>query len=129
MSEGVLNALIGVLGTAIGAIATVLVARIQSQKEKDKAAAQKAEDSQPPSVVLGELIDNRELRILRALFGERGGRLLDGYKNPFYAAAMEAVRNKDWVKKRDGKHYMTEKGAELCRAYVRELLQNWRPST
>jgi hypothetical protein len=129
MPEGVLTALIGVLGTAIGAIATVLVARIQAQKEKekDKVAAQKVEEPQPPAVVLGEVVDHRELRILRALFGERRGRLLDAYKGPFYGSSLEAVQNKGWVRKSDGKFYLTEKGADLCRAYVKELLQSWKP--
>ncbi len=123
MSDAVWVALIGVAGTIIGALATVVVARIQALRKTDA-----HEDSQEPALVLGELVDIRELRVLRALFGERKGRILEGYKAAYYRAALEAVVRKGWAKKIEGRFYMTPKGAEFCRAYLKQLLGGWQPA-
>jgi hypothetical protein len=66
--------------------ATVLVARIQATKKHD--------DTPPPDkqeTVLRQAVDLRELRILRALFGEPKGRFLEAYKDQYYRPALEAV--------------------------------------
>jgi hypothetical protein len=38
--------------------------------------------------VFDKLVDIRELRILRALFGEPSGRLLDGYLTQYYGSSL-----------------------------------------
>ncbi|MBI3411091.1 MAG: hypothetical protein HY040_22380 [Planctomycetes bacterium] len=122
MSDPVWIALIGVLGTVVGAVATILVARIQ--------AAQKAG---PPAKVettpvLGEAVDIRELRLLRALYGEPKGRILEGYKAQYYGPALNAVMRKGWVKRIEKRYYMTPKGSEFCRTYLKELFGAWQPA-
>jgi hypothetical protein len=122
MTDAVLVSLIGVGGTIFGAAATVLVARIQ--------AAQKAT---PPSEkaetipVLGQFMDIRELRILRALFGEPKGRLLEAYHDRFYGPSLQALLRRGLVRPIEKRYYMTVKGAEFCRAYLKELFETWRP--
>lgn len=70
MSDTVLTAMIGVAGSVVGAVATVIVARIQTaQKTAHAGVTEKGELQQG----LGKLVDIRELRILRALFGEPNG--------------------------------------------------------
>jgi hypothetical protein len=128
MSDAVWVAIIGVTGTLIGAVTTVLVARIQaSHKARDLAAAAANEGAQT-TPVLGELIEIRELRILRALFGEPKGRILEGYKVVYYRAALDAVVKKGWVKKIEGRFYMTGRGAEFCRTYLKQVLDTWQPA-
>jgi hypothetical protein len=126
MSDPVLIALIGVGGTVVGAVATVLVARIQ--------AAHRATSSPPsekPEVisVLGQSTDIRELRILRALFGERKGRILEAYQDAYYGPALQALIKRKLVKKIETRHYMTPTGADFCRAYLKELFQTWQPES
>jgi len=125
ISDTVLTALIGVGGSVVGSAATIIVARIQ--------AAQKAGHSVPPekaetTPVLGEAVDIRELRILRALFGEPKGRFLEAYKDKYYRPALEATITKGWVKQIEGRYYMTSKGAEFCRAYLKQVLGAWQPT-
>ena len=124
MSDTVLVAVIGVGGTIVGSIATVLVARIQAAKPSTHTLTGKAETAP----VLGESVDIRELRILRALFGEPKGRILEGYRDGYYAPSLEAVINKGWVKKIEKRYYMTPKGADFCRAYLKELFGMWQPT-
>jgi hypothetical protein len=126
MSDPVLVAVIGVVGTIVGAAATVLVARIQ--------AAQKAAQQTPPekpetTVVLGQAVDIRELRILRALFGEPKGRLLEAYQVRFYEPFLKSVIKKGWVKRIEKRYYMTPRGADFCRAYLKELFDTWQPAS
>jgi hypothetical protein len=125
MSDPVMVALIGVAGTVVGAVATVLVARIQAAQKAAHAPAPEPAETTP---VLGEAVDIRELRILRALFGEPKGRILEGYQAIYYVAALKAVMRKGWVKRIETRHYMTQKGAEFCRAYLKELFATWEPS-
>ena len=82
MSEAMLISLIGVGGTIVGAVATVLVARIQAAHKT--APLEKAEIIP----VLGKSIDIRELRILRALFGESKGRILEAYQDEYYGPSL-----------------------------------------
>jgi hypothetical protein len=125
MSDPVFVAIIGVAGTAIGAVATVLVARIQAAHKAAQPAAPEKAETTP---VLGEALDIRELRILRALFGEPKGRSLEGYKGDFYGGSLAAVTKKGWVKPIEKKYYMTPKGAVFGRAYLKELLETWQPA-
>src|SRR5438105_494756 len=67
MSDGVMAAIVGVVGTVIGAGGAILVAVIQSRRGGDHPAAVLPGKVEDPTVVLGELVDIRELRILRAL--------------------------------------------------------------
>jgi hypothetical protein len=129
MSDAVWVAMIGAGGTAVGAAAgavgAILVARIQ--------AAQKAALSSPPqppgtTPVLGKAIDTLELRVLRALFGEPKGRYLGGYQDPYHRPALEATVKKGWVKKIEGRYYMTPEGADFCRAYLQQVLTKWQPT-
>jgi hypothetical protein len=129
MTDEVWVALIGfggtVIGAAIGAIATVAVAVARRQSgTKDKEAMEKVETAP----VLGQSVDIRELRILRGLFGERNGRLLEAYHDRHYGPSLKAVIRKGWVKEIEGRYYMTGRGAEFCGAYLREVLSTWRPT-
>jgi hypothetical protein len=122
MSDAVLAALIGVGGTIVGAVATVLVARIQAA-HKAAPSPEKAEIVP----VLGKSIDIRELRILRALFGESKGRILEAYQDGYYGPSLQALVERELVKKIEKRYYMTPKGAEFCRAYLKELFETWQP--
>src|SRR5262245_15212793 len=107
MSDSNWNALFGMLGTVIGAaigvLGSILVARIQAAQ---KSAPPEKVETTP---VLGEAVDIRELRLLRALFGEPKGRILEGYKAQFYGPSLAAVMRKGWVKCIEKRYYMTAK--------------------
>ncbi len=118
MSDAVLVALIGVGGTVVGAFATVLVARIQKGVHPP--------DNTETISVIGQFFNTRELRILRALFGERKGRVLEAYQDGFYGPSLQALIKRELVKKIEKRYYMTPKGAEFCRAYLKGL-EKWRP--
>jgi hypothetical protein len=124
MSDGVLVALIGVGGTIVGAVATILVARIQASRGGNALPPAEGAETAP---VLGHAIDIRELRILRALFGEPKGRVLEAYQDSYYGPSLAAVIKKGWVKRIEKRYYMTTKGAEFCRAYLKELFSSWQP--
>lgn len=126
MSDGVLAAAIGTMGTIAGAIATIVVARVHASAKAQQ--SEKADDSPPTSPVLGHAVDIRELRILRALFGEPGGRFLEAYKDPYYRRSLDATVKKKLVAVVGGRYYLTAKGAEFCRAYLKELLGTWQPA-
>jgi hypothetical protein len=129
MSDAVMVALIGAAGTLVGAAATVLAARIQAaQKASAWARTERAEAEKAQAVpVLGEVVDRWELRILRALFGEPGGRWLGQYRSKAYHSSLAAVLKKGWVRPIEGRYCLTAKGAEFCRAYFRQLLDAWQP--
>jgi hypothetical protein len=80
-----------------------------------------------PQQVFDKLVDIRELRILRALFGEPNGRLLDGYLTQYYKASLQAALEKGWIKQIEKRYYMTYEGARVCREYLRELA-GWQPA-
>jgi hypothetical protein len=117
----VLIAVIGTAGTVVGAVATALISRAKSARPTPTEPAE-------TTPVLGEAVDIRELRILRALFGEPKGRLLEAYKDKYYRSSLEAVVQKGWVKQIEGRYYMTQKGAEFCRVYLKQLLGSWQPA-
>jgi hypothetical protein len=124
MSDTVWTALIGVTGSVVGSVATVFVARIQTaQKAARGLAGEKAE----AQVVFGSVVDIRELRILRALFGEPRGRVLEAYQAIHYRAALKATLSKRWVKRIEGRYYLTQEGVRICREYLRELA-TWQPA-
>jgi hypothetical protein len=124
MSDPVLIALIGVAGTVVGSVATVIVARIQAAQKVHIPPREKPETTP----VLGQAVDIRELRILRALFGEPEGRILEGYQEAYYAPSLTALIKKGWVKRIEKRYYMTPKGAEFCRAYLKEVFESWQPA-
>ena len=125
LSDAVIVAAIGAAGTIVGAVATIIVARIQaSAKARHPGQSEKAETVP----VLGEAIDIRELRILRALFGEPDGRFLAAYRDKSYRPALDATVKKGWVKRIEGRYYMTAKGAAFCRPYLQQLLEGWQPA-
>lgn len=126
MSEMVLVAVIGAAGTIVGAVTTLLVASIQAAQKASQAAEADATDRSP--IILGHALDIRELRILRALFGEPNGRLLEAYKDSYYRPALNAVTKKGWVKQIQGRVYMTTEGAEFCRAYLKQEISAWKPA-
>jgi hypothetical protein len=124
MSDTVLVALIGVSGTVVGAVATILVARIQAAHK----AAPPPSPGKPDTIpVLGQSIDIRELRILRALFGEPKGRILEAYQDGYYGPSLQAVVKRGLVKRIEKRYYMTPIGADFCRAYLKEVFETWRP--
>ena len=55
-------------------------------------------------------------RVLRALFGEPRGRFLEVYKGAYCRPALDAVVMKGWVRQIEGRFYLTAKGADFCRA-------------
>jgi hypothetical protein len=124
MTDTVWTALIGVGGSVVGSVATVLVARIQTAQ---KVARGLAGDQAEAQVVFGKVVDIRELRILRALFGEPNGRLLESYQAIHYKAALKATLSKRWVKRIEGRYYLTPEGVRICREYLRELA-GWQPA-
>jgi hypothetical protein len=125
MTDAVLTAMIGVAGSIVGSIATVAVARIQTAH---KAARSDSPAERESLAVLGEAVDVHELRILRTLFGESKGRLLQAYKSGPYASALGAVLKKGWVRHIEGQYYLTEVGSRFCRRYLEELLPTWQPA-
>src|SRR5262245_36438534 len=76
--------------------------------------------------VLVEAIDLRELRILRALYGEPEGRRLEQYKIKYDRGPLDATVKKGWVRLVAGNYYLTAKGAEFCRGYLGQLA-DWQP--
>lgn len=126
MSNDILVALIGVTGTIIGALGAVVAARIQSARQL---AAEKGTETADSTPVLGESVDIRELRVLRALFGEKKGRVLTAYQDSYYGPSLRAMIKKGWVKRIENRYYMTPKGAYFCAAYLKELLGQWQPTS
>ena len=124
MSDPVLVALIGVGGTVVGAVAMVIVARIQAAH---KATPPPLSEEAKTFPVLGQSIDIRELRILRALFGESKGRLLEAYQDGYYGPSLQALVKRGLVKRIEKRYYMTPKGKDFCRAYLKELFETWQP--
>ena len=124
-SDAVMVAAIGAAGTIVGAVATIIVARIQARAKASHPGPPEKAATVP---VLGEAIDIRELRILRALFGEPEGRILQAYRDKHYRPALDATVKKGWVKSIEGRYYMTAKGAAFCRPYLGQLLEGWQPA-
>jgi hypothetical protein len=128
MSEGVFIGLV-VLGSVVfGALTMLLLARLREKFRKPRRviSAPSKKPQTPTVTVLGEPVDVRELRVIRALFGEPRGRYLETYKVKRYGAALNAVLKKGWVRRVDKRYYMTSKGAEFCRAYLREQMDVWQ---
>jgi hypothetical protein len=126
MSDTVLTAIIGVAASVVGAVATIVVARIQTAQKAAHAISGSGQKGAPIPLVT-RTVDIRELRILRALLGEPKGRILEGYQSAYYAPALSAVVRKGWVKRIEGRYYMSHKGAEVCREYLHEL-DSWQPA-
>ena len=131
MSDPVLIALIGMGGTVVGAVGAVLAARIAAHKDTPPPPPEKVETLR----ILDQSIDIRELRILRALFGETTGRRLEAYQDGYYGPSLQALVKRGLVKRIEKRlakrieirYYMTLKGKDVCRVYLKELLETWQP--
>jgi hypothetical protein len=125
-SDALLVPLIGLAGIFTGVVAVILIShrranqRTYRSRETENAGtgSRKAETI----LVLGEAVDVRELRILRALFSEPKGRYLQSFKEPYYRPSLEATIDKGWVKVAGRRYYMTPKGEEFCCTYLEQLL-------
>lgn len=122
MSDAVLIALIGAAGTIVGSVTTVIVTRMKMARSDRPDPGEKAETTPVQDLA----IDLRELRILRALYGEPTGRRLEQYRIKWYVRSLYEVVKKGWVKLAGGKYSMTPVGAEFCRKYLEELA-TWQP--
>lgn len=124
--------LIGLVGIAIGIVArNVLSGRQAARKKHQPRQAEQAETAPEKAetmVVLDEAVDSRELRILRALFGESKGRSLGSFKGKYYRPSLEATIKKGWVMQSGSRYFITPKGGEFCRTYLKQLLDDWRPA-
>jgi hypothetical protein len=77
-------------------------------------------------VKYAELKDSRELRILRALFDEPAGRGIWTYaNNRFYRGALDNLLAKGYVSGGKGKYRLTATGEEVCRQYLRAVLESF----
>ncbi len=54
--------------------------------------------------------------------------MLTAYQDTYYGPSLEAAIRKGWVKRIEKRYYMTAKGAEFCRADLKELFGAWQPS-
>jgi hypothetical protein len=127
MTDTVSTALIGAVSAIVGSACTVLTARVQAKQNAKQASEAEATDNAKPSLVLGELIDIRELRILRALYGEPSGRILQAYRAEYYRPALETAVKKGWIEEvHGGKLRMTPNGVSVCREYLKQL-ETWKP--
>lgn len=68
------------------------------------------------------LVDNRELRILRALIGEDEGRGMHSYQNSYYQPALESLLGKGLIEKRDRKFFLTDSGHRVVVEYLKPIL-------
>jgi hypothetical protein len=121
--DGYLVLLIGVGGTIAGAAATILVSRLKAPQKKGRSHLQHKTETVS---VLGEAIDVRELRILRSLIEEPNGRRLGAFKDKYYRPFLEDTINRGWVKQVDNRYFLTPKGSGFCRAYLQQLLRDWK---
>lgn len=117
-----------IIAGLVGAIATIVAAIIGVRHHRASSAQPKiTEASDSNMFVLGELVDIRELRVLRALYGESKGRILEGYTVPYYKPYLDATVSKGWVKHQNGRYHLTHRGTEVCRTYLRQLMDRWKP--
>jgi hypothetical protein len=123
-SDAILTPLIGLAGLVLGVAAMILISRRPAPEKKyESRQTEKAETLS----VRGEDVDVRELRILRALFGESRGRRLTSFKDRYYRPSLEATIHKGWVKQVGSRYVMTYKGGEFCRTYLTQLFSEWKP--
>jgi coproporphyrinogen III oxidase-like Fe-S oxidoreductase len=124
-SDAVLVALIGLAGIVIGVIAMILISRRQATRKPDPSKQTEKTEIETISI-LGEDVDIRELRILRALFGEPKGRRLGSFKDMYYRPSLDATIEKGWVKQAGSRYVMTPKGGNFCRTYLQQVLNEWK---
>ena len=128
MTDAVSTALIGAASAVVGSICTVITARVQANQNAKKQIASEADEGGKERIILGEVIDIRELRILRALYGEPSGRILQAYRTDYYRPALQSVIEKGWVEQLDGGRLrMTAKGVVVSREYLKQL-ELWEPN-
>ncbi|HEY7326986.1 MAG TPA: hypothetical protein VH592_05075 [Gemmataceae bacterium] len=131
-SEAFLVLFVGLAGIVIGVIAMIVIShrRVEQKtyrsRETEKAGT--GPEEAETLLVLGEAVDLRELRIVRALFGEPKGRFLGSFKAPYYRPSLEATIDKDWIKPVGRRFYLTPKGEEFCRSYLEQLLHEHQPA-
>lgn len=119
ISDGVWIAIIGLIGTSIGVIGTVMAAKLQANAQR---RSNQKDGSKIQHKVAGELIAADELRILRALVDEPEGRYLGSYKT-HYGIALQRLIEKRWIQRLEGKYRLTKKGEEISRSYLTDLVR------
>lgn len=69
------------------------------------------------------IVDVRELRILRSLVGEIGGRSLHNYRRSgYYRPALDSLIAKDLVNDIQKKYYLTSLGKKVVAEHLRKVL-------
>jgi hypothetical protein len=97
------------------------VERIVDEGRKQDAPA----DVVARRILTQALVDNRELRILRALIGEDEGRGMYSYNNnAYYRPALESLLGKGLIEKRDGKFFLSDSGHKVVAEYLKPILAN-----
>jgi hypothetical protein len=84
--------------------------------------------NRPPKATIGQNLEGkRELRILRALFGEDGGRALNIYrKSDHYLPAINSLEENGYIRRQQDQYFLTEKGLKEARAHLLPRLQSKR---
>jgi hypothetical protein len=84
--------------------------------------------NRPPKATIGQSLEGkRELRILRALIGEDGGRALNIYrKSDHYRPAVESLDENGYIRRQKDQYFLTEKGMREVRAHLLPLIQSKR---
>jgi hypothetical protein len=114
MSDQVFVAIIGAVGGVVAASIPKLLDWYQT--------------SQSNFPTLGETLEIRKLRLLRALVGEDEGRDLNIYlQSDFYRPALESLKTDGFVKSIGKTYHLTEKGNEYTRGYLKRLSSSWKP--
>jgi len=68
-----------------------------------------------------EVVDANELRILRALFDEPGGRRMENYRR-YYSGAIEGLKRRGLLEDRDGLLRLTDPGWKAAADYLRDAI-------
>lgn len=124
MPSEIWAALIGAFGGVLAALLPILFARVRVSRERFPT------DQESPGVQWEgpELVDIRQLRILRALAGENHGRGLNTYKNnDFYRPALDQLEAMGWVQNIGGDYHLTRKSLQYTRRYIKWLYYSWAP--
>jgi hypothetical protein len=69
------------------------------------------------------VLDEKEHRILRALVDEDHGRILEGYRSPFYRPALESALSKGYIRRQGEQYFLTDEGKKIVRDYLLRVLQ------
>ncbi len=102
--------------------------KVSFDKRKVEQIVEEGKKENAPAQVVAEriveqaVVDPKELRILRALFGE-DGRQLRQFLGSYYRDALASLVAKGYVKKDGRDFYLTDQGKKATRAYLSNLLQ------